>query len=754
MNLNHLRIGARLGAAFGLVVVFLAGVATAGLWGTHSIKEKIDLLILDNWPSVVLVNQLTDIAHTNATELLHVTLNTGRPGADEDVRKRLERMKVDSQKAVTILAELEHTITSDNGKELFHRVTQARDAYVASRQKAQDELKGGERDKAIARINVETEAAQRTYLAALKMLGDHQAKRIDETGAGAVSVYRFTFMLVLALASCAIVVAVLVAWLITRSITRPLNVALGVAEAIAQGDLEHTVATDAHDEIGHLQRALGATVATLKSFADAQAEMSRQHDAGWIDHMIPAERFAGTYRTMARQMNELVGAHIAVKSMMADVIKRYAVGDFSVDLPALPGKKAQLTEIAAQAKQNLLAMQDQIVTLSDAAARGDFTVRGDADRFQHAFRDMIGQLNRLMEVCEGSLTDVSQVLGALARGDLTVRIANQYQGTFGQLKDDANTTVAQLTRTVQQLKEASGAINTASREIAAGNQDLSQRTEEQASSLEETAASMEELTSTVKQNADNARQANQLAAAASTVAVRGGEVVGQVVGTMNSITESSKKIVDIISVIDGIAFQTNILALNAAVEAARAGEQGRGFAVVAAEVRNLAQRSAAAAKEIKALINDSVDKVESGSALVATAGKTMVEIVGSVQRVTDIMSEITAASQEQSAGIGQVSQAILQMDKATQQNAALVEQAAAAAEAMQEQAQALDTTIDRFKVTATRDGVPRDGAARATVATVKTKLTSPARAPADVPRRAPIAVGTDTSPTDQEWEQF
>jgi methyl-accepting chemotaxis protein len=267
---------------------------------------------------------------------------------------------------------------------------------------------------------------------------------------------------------------------------------------------------------------------------------------------------------------------------------------------------------------------------------------------------------------------------------------------------------------------------------------------------------MEELTSTVKQNADNAKQANQLAAAASAVAVQGGEVVGQVVGTMNSITESSKKIVDIISVIDGIAFQTNILALNAAVEAARAGEQGRGFAVVAAEVRNLAQRSAAAAKEIKTLINDSVDKVESGSTLVATAGKTMADIVASVQRVTDIMSEITAASQEQSAGIEQVSQAVMQMDKVTQQNAALVEQAAAAAESMQEQAQALDHTVAQFKLDATPasatapawEGSERRSPERAqNVARITPKPTKP-RAPATTAARKVAASTSD------EWTEF
>ncbi|MDR6890181.1 MULTISPECIES: methyl-accepting chemotaxis protein [Variovorax] len=293
----------------------------------------------------------------------------------------------------------------------------------------------------------------------------------------------------------------------------------------------------------------------------------------------------------------------------------------------------------------------------------------------------------------------ADVVGRIASGDLTERVQAR-TARSGSLLFSIKRMQDQLTDVVVRIKTSSDAIATASGQIAAGNQDLSSRTEEQASSLEETAASMEELTSTVKQNADNARQANQLALSASEVAVKGGNVVGQVVDTMASINASSKKIVDIIGVIDGIAFQTNILALNAAVEAARAGEQGRGFAVVAAEVRSLAQRSGAAAKEIKGLIDDSVGKVDVGSALVGEAGKTMAEIVGSVKRVTDIIGEITAASQEQSTGIEQVNQAIAQMDQVTQQNAALVEEAAAAAQSMQEQAASLVDAVSVFRLEA------------------------------------------------------
>ena len=344
------------------------------------------------------------------------------------------------------------------------------------------------------------------------------------------------------------------------------------------------------------------------------------------------------------------------------------------------------------------------------------------------------------------------IAGRIAGGDLAVPIElrrhDQTSLLFAMraMRDS-------LAMIVGQVHASTGAIATASRQIASGNLDLSARTEQQASSLEETASSMEQLTSTVKQNVDSARQANSLALSASDVAVKGGEVVGQVVQTMGSINASAKKIVDIIGVIDGIAFQTNILALNAAVEAARAGEQGRGFAVVASEVRNLAQRSAAAAKEIKTLISDSVEKVEVGNKLVEQAGATMGEVVSSVRRVTDIMGEIMSASQEQVSGIEQINQAITQMDGVTQQNAALVEQAAAAAESLQEQADSLAHLVSVFQLGA----VAAPAAPPLQVAQAVAAQAPPAPAPAPAPRATPRASkklsNASPAPVD-DWEEF
>ncbi|WP_052063372.1 methyl-accepting chemotaxis protein [Nitrincola sp. A-D6] len=396
-----------------------------------------------------------------------------------------------------------------------------------------------------------------------------------------------------------------------------------------------------------------------------------------------------------------------------------------------------------------VAIESSVTDLVEKASQGDFTARIESDELQGFFKRLGEGVNKLMAVTDTGLREVMRVMNHLSKGELTEQVTGDYRGAFGELQSSTNSTVDHLKSLVSEIKQSVDAINTAAQEIAAGNTDLSQRTEEQASSLEETASSLEELTSTVRQNADNARQANQLVQSAALVAESGGEKARRVVKTMDAISESSSKIADITTLIDGIAFQTNILALNAAVEAARAGEQGRGFAVVAGEVRSLAQRSAAAAKEIKELISRSVDIVHEGSDLVTETGKTIEEIVTSVKRVTDLMGEISAASEEQSQGIEQVNQAVTQMDDVTQQNAALVEEAAAAAESLEEQAGSLATSVAVFKLdeqSALTHRAPRLNAPRmpAKKAAAKPASTKPAKRLTPPPAK----------PNEDEWEEF
>ncbi|KZE49102.1 methyl-accepting chemotaxis protein [Stenotrophomonas sp. PvP093] len=561
------------------------------------------------------------------------------------------------------------------------------------------------------------------------------------------------FTAIMAVSGGVLVLIVLaLSWVIGNRIAVPLKQATAVAEGIAGGKLDSHIGPQPHDETGRLLVAMAGMQQQLHAVITGQREMARRHDGGELSYRIDASAFPGEYGLMVQETNALVGGHVQTLHDVLDVVQQYAVGDLSRDIARYPGEKAAMTTTVDTVKANLGRINAEIKQLASAAAAGDFSLRGDAQRFDHDFRLMLENLNAMMAVSDDNLGKLSQLLSAIAEGDLTARMHGDYQGVFARMRDDANTTVAQLTQIVGQIQATASSITLAAGEIASGNSDLSRRTEQQAANLEETAASMEELTSTVRQNAEHARQANQLAIGAHGVALQGGEVVGQVVTTMSAIEASSKKIAEIISVIDGIAFQTNILALNAAVEAARAGEQGRGFAVVASEVRTLAQRSAAAAKEIKGLIDDSVGKVNDGSALVHKAGATMGEIVASVQRVTDIMAEISAASQEQSAGIEQVNQTVVQMDETTQQNAALVEEATAAARAMEDQAGQLADAVAIFRLDNQVSAAVKAVAARAEPA----RITTVAR-PQPTSTPAPVRRSSNASTfaaSDSDWQEF
>ena len=735
LNLRNYKIGTRLImttlGALALMIVFVA----ISLFSLNSIGDKVDHIANNNIKKTELVVNM----HTR-------NLLIGRHVRTAMIYEEIEKQAGEEKK---VYADLQSYMESERlvgdtsgsvrGKEIYERIVQARKEAEASISRMFVLIKAGNRPELEDQFfNVFRPKMQLWFDAADEMLQlQRDSNRSDIAEIEAVKSQVQTTMLLLI--GLAVVIMIPAGLWVTRQITAPLGEAVGVADAVAAGNLDNSIDFSGNDEAAQLMRSLGRMQTDLKARTEGERKVANEAlrikvalDVSSNSVMLADPDGAIIYcNAAALEMMRVAEADICkeLPSFRADSIlgsnfdvfhktpayqrnllaelktihhAQILVGGRTFKLVASPvvnernerlGTVVEWTDRTAE-----VAVEEEVSSIILAAASGDFSRRIDASEMIGFFRQISTGINDLLDVNSQALGDIGAMLTRLAQGDLTSKIDTEYQGVLGRLKDDANVTVDNLREIILSILSATDAINTAAQEIASGNLDLSGRTEQQASSLEETASSMEQLTGTVKQNADNARQANELASNAQRVAEKGGLVVGQVVETMGAIHQASRRISDIISVIDGIAFQTNILALNAAVEAARAGEQGRGFAVVATEVRNLAQRSAAAAKEIKALISDSVDKVQTGGRLVDQAGQTMGDVVASIQRVARIMSDISTASHEQKVGIEQVGQAVSQMDEMTQQNAALVEEAAAAAETLETQARNLAESVAVFRL--------------------------------------------------------
>jgi len=729
-------VKSRLIAIIGLLSMLLMVIGGIGLLGMSKAKDGLRTVYEDRTLPISQIASIQQLLLTNRLNII-ASLNAPTP---EAIRKNTAEVEQNIDKITVFWDEYRSTWLTDEEKVLAEQITENRKHFVA------DGLK-----PAIAALRANDMTLANTIVAnkintlypavseSIQQLMQLQLDVAKQEYGTAQSRHEAIRNVSIGLIAAGITLVLWLGSVLIRVIIHPLEAAIAHFDQIAQGNYRNVIEIERRNEIGRVMEAiksmqtkLGFNVTETQRVADESLRIKVALDnvstgvmiADNDGKIIYANKSVSDILSKAEQdirkdlpdfsASAMVGSKIDVfhknpahqaqmlASLSAPYTARMELGGRSMVVTASPVVNEQGQRLGSvaewQDRTAEVSVENEVATVVAAAIMGDFSKRFDLRGKQGFLRELGESLNQLLHTSETNLNDVVRVLDALSRGDLTETISNDYQGIFGQLKDDTNITVEKLKEIVNRIKDATDSINTGVKEIASGNNDLSYRTEEQAASLEQTAASMEELTSTVQHNAENAKQANRLAFDAAEIAGQGGIVVGQVVATMTDIKKSSQQIEEIISVIDDIAFQTNILSFNAAIQAAHAGMHGQGFAVVAGEVRHLAQRAAASAEEIKVLIEDSVKKINDGSKLAAQAGSTMEKVLSSIRDVSGMMSEITTASVEQSAGIEQVNQAVSQMDNVTQQNAALVEQAAAAAVLLEEQTQNLATTVSGFKI--------------------------------------------------------
>jgi methyl-accepting chemotaxis protein len=645
---NDLKAGTRLALSFGVVILLTSAMAVVALSRLAAVNETTRQIAEDLWPATVLANELVDLANANGRTALQMLTLTGV----REYAAAREQMDDGTAAVDALLPRLAEALTTAEGQRLFARVVEARTAYVDSFRRVASLVESGDLDAARLASNDQMIPRMVSFIGAVDILIDHQGATVEAAGIAAAQGYGQGRFMVLLTGSLALLLALGLGYALTRSITRPLDQAVWLMGQFGVGHVSARAQVDRKDEFGHL-------VGTMNQFGKDLQE-------------------------------ELLG-----------VIDRFSHGDFSIEIESY-SENDEITPVLLRVRESLQALVDESKGLVDAALAGRLSERADAGRLEGGYREVVEGFNATLDAINAPISEASTVLERVADRDLSARMKGEYRGDYAVIKTSLNTALDNLEDALAEVSVAAGQVATAADQISGGSQNLAEGASEQASSLEEVAASLQELASMSSQNTGNAREARGLVEAAGASTETGSAAMGRLSSTVQRIKESSDATGRIVKTIDEIAFQTNLLALNAAVEAARAGEAGKGFAVVAEEVRNLAMRSAEAAKETSRLIEESVTSSEEGVVVQAEVVKQLDEIRTGVVRVREVMGEIAAASEQQTEGVGQINEAVEEMNAVTQRSAASSEESASAAEELSGQAQRMAELVAAFTLSASR----------------------------------------------------
>jgi methyl-accepting chemotaxis protein len=707
--LNNLKIGTRLGIAFFVLLAILAGVAYLGIEHLRETKADLEILVGDNNVKIAAANGMRGTLNQVARSVRNIIIYKN---AEE---RRKQRALIDNARKQydAESAELEKLVKTDAAKRLMAEIkrTQAMTRPLLTR--VYELALAGKEAEAIVLLDTKVQDEQDAWFKSIQAMIDLQEQQNTKMIETTNKEFDANLRQMVVVTVVSILLGIIMAWLIVRSITRPVDEARKVAEQIAVGDFSMKIEATARDEVGLMLVALATAVGTLKTLIAEMNRMAKEHEAGDIDVRIDDGKYKGDFQTVARGVNDMVGAHIAVKKKAIGCFQEFGEGKFDASMELLPGKKRFINDAIEQVRGNLKALIDDANQLAAAAAAGRLDTRADAQRHKGDFSKIVLGMNEMLNKVALPLNDVRRIMAAVEQGDLTQTMTQSYQGDFDDLKQAINNSVNKLADTIGQVVEMADTLAGAASQVSATSQSLSQGTSEQAASVEETSASVEQMTVSIRQNTGNANTTDNIATKSAKEASEGGTAVKE---TMEAMRQIASKI----GIIDDIAYQTNLLALNAAIEAARAGEHGKGFAVVATEVRSLAERSQEAAEEISQLATSSVRMAEK-------AGHLLEEMVPSIQKTSDLVQEIAAASQEQSAGVTQINSAMDQLNKITQQGASSAEELAATAEEMGGQASQLQELMGFFTVA----GGAKVGAGR----TVKKSARPAGRARSDFSNR-------------------